>query len=195
MRNLKIGRIKQTTQNKNEYEYKKIENAYINEISIQKITYNQIQEFLDLHRYLSQSELDKLVQKLKAGFNRVVIEKIIAYADNPMLRVQVPVSFKEIKEVVAFDLEEKIALIKYIVTTERLIKSNKCNYDNDTIRNLIICGLFNGTRIGELGSIDYTKHIDFLYYNINLHKLLLLLMIFLSVKVSNTFYVRHLFQL
>lgn len=71
-----------------------------------------------------------------------------------------PVSFKEVKEVVAFDLEEEIALIKYIVTTERLIKSNKCNYDNDTIRNLIICGLFTGTRIGELGSIDYTKHID-----------------------------------
>ena len=78
-----------------------------------------------------------------------------------MLRVQVPVSFKEIKEVVAFDLEEEIALFKYIAMTERLIKSNKCNYDNDTIRNLIICGLFTGTRIGELGSIDYTKHIDF----------------------------------
>lgn len=125
MKNLKIGRIKQTTQNKNEYEYKKIENDYINEISIQKITYNQLQDFLDLHRYLSQSELDKLVQKLKAGFNRAVIEKIIAYADNPMLRVQVPVSFKGVKEVVAFDLEEEIALLKYIATTKRLIKSNK----------------------------------------------------------------------
>lgn len=161
MKNLKIGKIKQTTQNKNEYEYRKIEKSYINEISIQKITYNQLQDFLDLHRYLSQSELNKLVQKLKAGFNRAVIEKIIAYADNPMLRVQVPVSFKGIKEVVAFDLEEEIALFRYIATMERLIKSNKCNYDNDTIRNLIICGLFTGTRIGELGSIDYTKHIDF----------------------------------
>ena len=77
MKNLKIGRIKQTTQNKNEYEYRKIENSYINEISIQKITYNQLQDFLDSHRYLSQSELDKLVQKLKAGFNRAVIEKIL----------------------------------------------------------------------------------------------------------------------
>lgn len=77
MKNLKIGRLKQTTQNKNEYEYKKIENAYINEISIQKVTYNQIQDFLDLHRYLSQSELDKLVQKLKVGFNRAVIEKLL----------------------------------------------------------------------------------------------------------------------
>ena len=127
MKNLKIGKIKQTTQNKNEYEYRKIEKSYINEISIQKITYNQLQDFLDLHRYLSQSELNKLVQKLKAGFNRAVIEKIIAYADNPMLRVQVPVSFKEIKEVVAFDLDEEITLLKYIATTERLIKSNKCN--------------------------------------------------------------------
>lgn len=161
MKNLKIGRIKQTTQNKNEYEYKKIETSYINEIPIQKITYNQLQEFLDLHRYLSQSELNKLVQKLKAGFNRAVIEKIIAYADNPMLRVQVPISFKEIKEIVAFDLEEEIKLLKYISTNNRLVKSNKCNYDNNTIRNLIICALFTGARVGELGSIDYTKHIDF----------------------------------
>lgn len=160
-KNLKIGRIKQTTQNKNYYEYKKIENDYINEIPIQKITYRHLQDFLDLHRYLSQSELNKLIQKLKAGFNRAILEKIIAYADNPMLRVEPPVSFKDTKEIVAFDLEEEIRLLKYIATTDRLIQSNKCNYDTTTIRNLIICGLFTGARIGELGSIDYTKHIDF----------------------------------
>lgn len=160
-KNSKIGRIKQTTQNKNLYEYKKIENDYINEIPIQKVTYRHLQEFLDLHRYLSQSELNKMVQKLKAGFNRAVLEKLIAYADNPMLRVQVPVSFKDTKQVVAFDLEEEINLLKYIAVNDRLIKSDKCNYDDNTIRNLIICALFTGARIGELGSIDYTKHIDF----------------------------------
>lgn len=157
----KMGEIKPTTQTNNKYKYKKIEKSFINDIPVQKLTYKNIQEFLNLQRYSSQSEINKLVNKLNNGFDRAVLDKIISYPDNPMLRVKTPISFKNVKKVEAFEISEEIKLLKYLAQTDVIVKSQKSNYDNNTIRNLIIIGLFTTLRIGELGAIDYTKHIDF----------------------------------
>ncbi|MCX4303771.1 MAG: tyrosine-type recombinase/integrase [Clostridia bacterium] len=88
-----------------------------------------------------------------------VIDKIIAYADNPMLRVFTPVSFQKKEPVQAFEIEEQRKLIKYLLT-KPLVKSSRCNYDERTLRNLFICSLLSAARIGELGAIDITKNID-----------------------------------
>ena len=88
-----------------------------------------------------------------------VLDKIIAYADNPMLRITVPTSFQTKKQVEAFEIEEQRKLMRYI-RTKPLIKSSKCNYDERTLRNLFICLLLTAARIGEMGAIDINKHID-----------------------------------
>ena len=49
--------------------------------------------------------------------------------------------------------------MQYLLT-KPLIKSARCNYDERTLRNIFICALLSAARIGELGAIDITKHID-----------------------------------
>ena len=88
-----------------------------------------------------------------------VIDKIIAYPDNPMLRVFTPVSLQKKEPVQAFEIEEQRKLIKYLLT-KPLVKSSRCNYDERTLRNLFICALLSAARIGELGSILVNENID-----------------------------------
>lgn len=158
---LKSGNIKQSTHNRNQYQYKKIEQSKINNIPVQKISYQQIQDFLNIQRNSSQSEIDRLVQKLKLGFEEAIKKKIINYADNPMLRIQSPISCQNTKIRIPLSLEEEIRFLKYLAVQDVIVKSNKCNYTNNTVRNLLIIAFLSGCRIGELSSINYAKHIDF----------------------------------
>ena len=87
------------------------------------------------------------------------MNKIIAFPDNPMLRIETPTSIQKKEPVQAFEVDEQRKLMKYILT-QPLIKSSKCNYDEETLRNLFICALLSAARIGELGAIDITKNID-----------------------------------
>lgn len=88
-----------------------------------------------------------------------VIDKIIAYPDNPMLRVFTPVSFQKREPVQAFEIEEQRNLIKYL-STKPLVKSSKCRYDERTLKNLFICALLSAARIGELGALLINENID-----------------------------------
>lgn len=90
---------------------------------------------------------------------KCVMDKIIAFPDNPMLRVTVPVSMQKKEPVQAFEVDEQRILMKYI-RTQPLVKSSRCNYDERTLRNLFICALLTVARIGELGAIDIDKDID-----------------------------------
>lgn len=153
------GKIGKNTKSKNKYHYKYIENWEDFRKPVQKISYQNINNFLNSIRHLSQSEIGKIVDKLKAGFMECVLDKIIAYPDNPMLRITVPTSYQTKKQVEAFEIEEQRKLMHYI-RTKPLIKSSKCNIDEKTLKNLFICLLLTAARIGEMGAIDYTKHID-----------------------------------
>ena len=157
---LNSGLIKQSTVGRNKYQYKKLENSLLNQKPIQKITYQDIQNFLDTQRNYSQSEINKIVHKLNNAFTRAVLEKIISYADNPMLRIQKPISLKQTSDVEAFEIQEEIDLLKHCAISDIIVKSSKSNYDNNTIRNLIVISLLSLARIGELGALDYNKHID-----------------------------------
>ncbi len=153
---LKAGKICINTQSKNKYHYKYIENWDDFKKPVQKITYQHINNFLNSIRHLSQSEIGKIVNKLNAGFMECVLDKIIAYADNPMLRITVPISIQVKKQVQAFEVSEQKKLMQYI-TTQQLTRNYSCNYDEKTIKNLFICLLLTAMRIGELGAIDFNR--------------------------------------
>lgn len=153
------GKIKKNTKDKDKYHYNYIENWEDFKKPVQKVTYEEIQNFLNSIRHLSQGEIDKIVAKLKAGFMQCVMDKIIAYPDNPMLRTFTPISQQKKEPVQAFEIDEQRKLMQYLLT-KPLIKSARCNYDERTLRNIFICALLSAARIGELGAIDITKHID-----------------------------------
>ncbi len=154
------GKIIKNTKDKDQYHYSYIENWEDFKKPVQKVTYEEIQNFFNSIRHLSQGEIDKIAGKLNAGFMKCVMDKIISYPDNPMLRTFTSVSLQKKEPVEAFEVEEQRKLIKYLLT-KTLVKSAKCNYDERTLRNLFICSLLSAARIGELGAIDIAKHIDF----------------------------------
>lgn len=155
--------IGKNTKSKDKYHYRYIDNWDAFKKPVQKVTYQDINAFLNSVTHLSQSEIDHLVSKLKAGFMQCVLDKIIAYADNPMLKITVPISLQTRKKVEAFEVDEQRKLIQYILT-KPLIKNYKCVYDERTLRNLFVCLFLTAARIGELGAIDYDERIN-LYSN------------------------------
>ena len=154
------GKIGKNTKSKDQYHYKHLEEWDDFKKPVQQITYQNINKFLNSIRYLSQSEIGHIVNKLNEAFMECVLDKIIAYPDNPMLRITIPTSLQTKKKVEAFEVDEQRKLMHYI-RTQPLIKSYRCNYDERTLRNLFICLLLSAARIGELGALDYTKHLDF----------------------------------
>ena len=154
------GKIGTNTVNKDKYHYKHIEAWEDFKKPVQQVAYQNINEFLNSIRYLSQSEIGHIVNKLKEAFMQCVLDKIITYPDNPMLRITIPTSLQTRKKVEAFEVAEQRKLMQYILT-QPLIKSSTCNYDEQTIRSLFICLFLSVARIGELGALDYTKHLDF----------------------------------
>ncbi len=156
----KAGKIGKNTKSKDIYQYKHLEEWDDFQKPVQQVTYQNINNFLNSIRYLSQSEIGHIVNKLNEAFMECVLDKIIAYPDNPMLRITIPTSLKQKKKVSAFEVDEQRKLMHYICT-QPLIKKSKCNYDERTLKNLFICLLLSAARIGELGALDYTKHVDF----------------------------------
>lgn len=165
-RKLENGVIKSNTQGGNIYLYKRLETTNFVHIPVQKVTSKMIQDFLNsLTPLIVQTEIQKYYDKINIGFKQAIKEKLIDFQSNPLDDVDIPFSEKSKKLVQAFSIEEEVKLIKYICT-HTLIKNSKCSYDNTTIRNLFLISLFSLTRIGELGSIDYTVDIDFANKNI-----------------------------
>ena len=153
------GKIIKNTKDKDEYHYKYIEKWDDFKQPVQKVTYNQVQNFLNSIRHLSQGEIDKIIAKLKNGFMQCVMDKIISYPDNPMLRIYPPVSNQHKEPVQAFEVDEQQKLMDYLLHNS-LIKSSKCNYNETTLRNLFLCALLSAARIGELGAINFNTDID-----------------------------------
>ena len=162
-RKFEANRIKQTTVNRNQFYYKKIENSEINKIPVQKLSSEDIQNFLNLQIESSQSEINNLFLKIKIGFTEAVNNKIIRYEDNPTLKVEAPISNKNKLERLPLKLEEEKKLLSFLANamSNQIIKNPKSKYSDITIRNIIILALLTGCRIGELGALDYTTHIDF----------------------------------
>lgn len=144
--------------NKNKHD--KIKKSFINELPIQKVTSEMINDFLNEYSYLSQSELDKLQGKLKIGFDEAVRQGYILPENNPMEKAFNAISDKDTKMVQAFDIEEEKRLLEYIFT-HRIVKNFKCNYEENTIRNIIVIALLSLMRIGEIGALNFIDHVSF----------------------------------
>lgn len=139
--------ISTATVNRNRDTFKKLQNASFYNKSIQKTTKEEIDTFINNYKYLSQSELDKLVNFIRAGYEKAMKENVISYKKNFMNDYRSPLSVSREKEVVAFELDEFITLIKYVLSIDKLVVSSKSNYDSRTIRNLIILSFLSLTRI------------------------------------------------
>lgn len=149
--------IGSATISRNKDTFKKLQNASFYEKPIQKTTKEDIDTFVNNYTYLSQAELDKLVGFIQMGYTKAMKEEVISYSKNFMLDYHAPLSEKQAKEVVAFELDEFIALMKYLLTTDRLIINNKCKYDARTIRNLIILSFLSLTRIRRTWSYRFRR--------------------------------------
>ena len=141
------------------YKYNYIDNWLAFQKPVQQVSYQDINNFLNSIRHLSQGEINRIINKLKASFMECVLEKIISYPDNPMLRITTPVSLQTKKKVKAFEENEQSILMEYI-KNQILVKSNKCNYEEQTLRNLFILLFLSAARIGELGAINYETKIS-----------------------------------
>lgn len=151
--------ISESTYQRSLYTLAHIDNSDIGDVAMQKLTHENIQDFINSKMYLSQSYIDKILSLIKTAFDIAVIDKEIIYADNPMLKLYTPISDKNVQEIIPFEIKEQIALMKYI-TSNNLIFSSKNTYDTKTIKNIIIIGLLTGMRIGEIGSLNIDEHID-----------------------------------
>lgn len=134
-----------------------IKGSNIANSNISKITWSEIQIFLNTKLYLSQSYINKIYNMINEAFETAIKENLIL--KNPMLNVTLPISNQTTKEVIAFEVAEQRQLMTYIQTHD-LIGATTCNYDTNTIKNLILLGLFYGMRGGELGAINYKTDID-----------------------------------
>lgn len=153
-------KINGNTKGRNKREYTIIEESILNQKPFQQLTENDIIDFLESKKYLSQSEIDKIYRKIKIGCNEAVDEDICTIKTNPCRRVSAPISLKDVKDVIPFELDEFHKLVTYILT-HNLVSNSKCNCDSNTIRNIILLNFLTLTRIGESLAYNYEKHIDF----------------------------------
>lgn len=154
--------IKENTYRRMLADLKHIQSSEINYIPMQKLTTEQIQDFINTKTNMCQRSIDSILQLLKTAFTQAVIDKEIAFSDNPMLNLIVPNSSQEKNNIQVFEVFEEIHLISYLNNNaSSLVSSATSKYDCISIKNLILLGLYTGMRIGELGALNYKSHLDF----------------------------------
>lgn len=168
---IKAQKIGSSTADTDKYQFRYIESWEGFKKPVQKVTYQDVDDFLNSITHLSQSEIGHIYYKLKAAFHKCVIDKVISYPDNPMHKVTIPISNQTKKKVQAFEVEEQRKLMEYI-RTQPLIKSAKCNYDEETLRNLLLLLFLTSARIGEICALDYDTRIEFIQKRLRIDRTL-----------------------
>lgn len=130
--------IKGTSYNTISYPLEKIKNSEIGNMYVDKVSYKNIQDFLNTTTALSNSYIEKIVIQLNGIFNEAIKRDYIY--KSPMLNVIKPISDKLDKKVKAFSVsEQKILLEKF--------KESKYN-------NIFTIAIFSGMRIGEILALE-----------------------------------------
>lgn len=127
---------------------------------INEIRPEEIQEFMNDHKNLSNSTINKLYQMIGSTF-KVAINKGYLMRD-PMVNVLKPKSLKQDKKVRALTIEEQQALTDYLLSTPR----EKCKY-----KNVYLIQMFCGLRVGEALALSL-KDIDLEHRKISVKKTL-----------------------
>lgn len=126
----------------------KIKNSKLGEMKIQNVTKNDIQEFLNSIKDLSDSYIKKLYEQFVQAYRRAEIKKYITY--NPMYEVIKPKSDKQTKVVEALDINVQKAFTEYL---------NKVSIENEPYKNIFLIQMYMGLRIGEVLALS-TENID-----------------------------------
>ncbi|MGN1311331.1 MAG: tyrosine-type recombinase/integrase [Clostridia bacterium] len=126
----------------------KIKNSKLGEMKIQDVTKNDIQEFLNSIKDLSDSYIKKLYEQFVQAYRRAEIKKYITY--NPMYEVIKPKSDKQTKVVEALDINVQKAFTEYL---------NKASIKDEPYKNIFLIQMYMGLRIGEVLSLS-TENID-----------------------------------
>lgn len=126
----------------------KIKNSKLGEMKIQDVTKNDIQEFLNSIKDLSDSYIKKLYEQFVQAYRRAEIKKYITY--NPMYEVIKPKSDKQTKVVEALDINVQKAFTEYL---------NKASIGDEPYKNIFLIQMYMGLRIGEVLALS-TKNID-----------------------------------
>ena len=117
-------------------------------MKIQDVTKNDIQEFLNSIKDLSDSYIKKLYEQFVQAYRRAEIKKYITY--NPMYEVIKPKSDKQTKVVEALDINVQKAFTEYL---------NKVSIENEPYKNIFLIQMYMGLRIGEVLALS-TENID-----------------------------------
>ncbi len=126
----------------------KIKNSKLGEMKIQDVTKNDIQEFLNSIKDLSDSYIKKLYEQFVQAYRRAEIKKYITY--NPMYEVIKPKSDKQTKVVEALDINVQKAFTEYL---------NKASIESEPYKNIFLIQMYMGLRIGEVLALS-TENID-----------------------------------
>lgn len=118
---------------------KKIEEHKIGHMNIDEITEEIVQDFLNEHKYLSNSYIKQLHSQLNQAFKYAKKNKYIK--DNPLEDILKPKSNNQTKKVKALTIEQQKLLTKTLLNND----IEKTKY-----KNAFLMQLYMGLRIGEI---------------------------------------------
>ena len=131
---LKINKIKENAYNASSYALLKIKENHLGDLPIQKVTYLDIQNFLNTTTNLSNSYIEKIIIQLNLIFKEAQKREYIY--KNPMLNIIRPISDRVDKKVEALSLEEQRRFLE-------IVKGNR-------YEDLFKIQMFSGMRCGEI---------------------------------------------
>lgn len=150
----KRNKITASTYYRNVQTLKIIENSKIKNIQIQKITANQIQDFMDSQIFYANASIEKISIILNGIFKEALKRDYIF--KNPMINVERPKSEKLDEKIEAFSIEEQKIFLK-VLNKEKQYK------------NIFIIALYTGMRFGEILALK-KDDIDFKNKVINISR-------------------------
>lgn len=138
----------------------KLEKTPIGMKNIDEITSNEIQEYINSVKNLSNSSINKIYQQFNQTF-KIAINKGYLM-QNPMINVIKPRSLKEDKVVRALTVDEQQAFTNYLLGKNL----SECKY-----RNVFLIQMYMGLRVGEALALT-THDIDLKNRRMNIHRTL-----------------------
>lgn len=139
---------------------KSIEKSNIASEKIDEISSDDIQDFLNSKKYLSNSSINKIFDQFKQAYNYAINKGYIS--KNPMLNVIKPKSNKQTKKVRALTVNEQQQFTNWLI---------KQNVEDFPYKNIYLIQMYTGLRIGETLALQ-TYDINLRAKKINVNKTL-----------------------
>lgn len=139
---------------------KSIEKSNIASEKIDEISSDDIQDFLNSKKYLSNSSINKIFDQFKQAYNYAINKGYIS--KNPMLNVIKPKSNKQTKKVRALTVNEQQQFTNWLI---------KQNVEDFPYKNIYLIQMYAGLRIGETLALQ-TYDINLRAKKININKTL-----------------------